>query len=231
LGAKQVDIRDLATKEGAWNQYSNAVKDNIGKFKTAISKQNILNFFHDVTPKSYLRDTVVGNNIKPIKDLVTNSPNRQIGTGVFQTVALGLLGYDALKHTHDAYLSAKAKEDGTFKSKLNTYKETAVAFGKYAFRNIATWEAAGVGAAIGRAVVPLALGPVSLGGIAVGTVVGIAAQKALDHTMKTGSQDPVQQEKARKKKLEEMHKSALAARSAKSGSEENAQNPFKIQPA
>jgi hypothetical protein len=55
-----------------------------------------------------------------------------------------------------------------------------------------------VGAAIGRALIPIALGGVSLGGIAVGAAVGLGAQKVLNHVLKTGEQDPINKNGAKK---------------------------------
>jgi hypothetical protein len=229
LGRDQIPVGEVS-----WSKYTQAVNNNLKPFKDAIQSKNVGHFFKNVTPKGYLKETVVESNIRPIKDLVTNSPNKQIGTGVFQTAAIGLMGYDVVKHGYDAYQNAKAKEDGSFKSKLNTYKETAVALGKYTFRDGATWEAAGVGAAIGRAVLPLALGPVSLGGIAVGALVGLAAQKGLDYAMKTGDKDPAEKETALRKQKAEQEKSQkvlVNSHSSKSNSEQVQQNPFRVQPA
>jgi hypothetical protein len=224
----KLENRQIPAGELTWSKYTQTVRSNLSPFREAIKPKNIGNFFKDVTPKSYFKETVIENNIKPIKDLVTNSPNKQVGTGLFQTAAIGLMGYDVVKHTYDAYQNAKAKEDGSFKSKLNTYKEAAVAMGKYTFRDGATWEAAGVGAAIGRAVLPLALGPVSLGGIAVGALVGLAAQKALDSAMKTGDKDPAEKETAQRKQKAEQEKSQKAL-SAKSNNGQAQQNPFHVQ--
>lgn len=193
LGREQLPLQNVST-----STFTQTVQENLKPFKKAIQSKNTGNFFDGVTAKSYVKDTVIERNIRPIKDLVTNSPDKQVGTGIFQTAALGLIGYDVLKHTSDAYKHAKAQENGSLKSKLNTYKEATVAFGKYTFRDGASWEAAGAGAAIGRALIPIALGPVSLGGIAVGAMVGLAAQKAMNHVLKTGEQDPIHQEKTKK---------------------------------
>jgi hypothetical protein len=193
LGREQVPLQKLSP-----STYAQTVERNVKPFRDAIQSKNIGDFFKGVTPQSYLKDTVIDRNIRPIKDLVTNNPNKQVGTGIFQTAALGLMGYDVLKHTADAYKHAKAQEDGTLKSKLNTYKEATKAFGKYTVRDGASWESAGVGAAIGRALIPIALGGVSLGGIAVGAAVGLGAQKVLNHVLKTGEQDPINKNGAKK---------------------------------
>lgn len=203
-GAKQLhsysDILHLknnkiAMKDLSWSKYAETVKGNTRGFMTAIKPTEVKGFFYDTTAKKYMKETLIKGNTQPVKELFSNNPNKEIGSGLFRLGAGVLTGYDVLKHTRDAYRTAKAQEDGSFKSRLHTYKETGVAFTKYVIRDAATWEAAGFGAAIGRAVIPLALGGLPIGGIAIGALVGLAAQRVLDSALKTGSKDPVQQQK------------------------------------
>lgn len=182
----------FSLKEASWPKYSETVKTNVETLKQSVRADGVKSLFQGVTPKNYFKNTVIENNVKPFRDVWNNAPDKQIGTAAIRAGAMGLMGFDVLKHTHDAYKLAKAKEDGSLRSKLHTLKETTTAFGKYTVRDGATWEAAGLGAAIGKAVIPIALGGVSLGGIAAGALVGLAAQKMLDKTLKTGSKDPVQ---------------------------------------
>ncbi|MCE3235345.1 MAG: hypothetical protein K0Q50_1525 [Vampirovibrio sp.] len=183
---------NFAPKEFNWSNYTETVNRNLATFKQNIQTDGGKHFFKGVSPKGYVKNTVIENNIKPFRDVWNNAPDKQIGTAAIRAGAMGLMGFDVLKHTHDAYKLAKAKEDGSIRSKLHTLKETTTAFGKYSVRDGATWEAAGIGAAIGKAVIPVALGGVSLGGIAAGALVGLGVQRMLDKTLKTGSKDPVQ---------------------------------------
>ncbi len=200
----KLGTKNLSPNELNWSNYTQAVKQNTQGFRSAIQSGNARNFFKDVSLKGYVTGTLGEKNFKPIKDVLTHNPNTEWGTATIRTAAAGLMGYDVMKHTSDAYKLAKAKEDGTFKSRLNTLKATGSAFTKYTLRDGATWEAAGMGAAIGRAVIPIALGGVSMGGIAVGALVGIGAQKLLDRALKTGNRDPVQQQKKRNKEASNM---------------------------
>lgn len=185
----------LKPGEMTWSNYSKTVRQNLEQYRHGAPK----NLFKDVSLKSYVNGTLVEKNFRPIQDAVTNRASTEWGTVAFRTAAAGLMGFDVFKHTNDAYKLAKAKEDGSLKGTLNTFKESGKAFGKYTFRDGATWEAAAVGAAVGKAVIPVALGSVSLGGVAVGALVGIGAQKMLDKALKTGDKDPVQQQKNREK--------------------------------
>jgi hypothetical protein len=184
LGQQQTNVHQVT-----WNAYKKDVQANLSEFKKRIKPGSGAGFF-DTSPKNYLKNTVWRLNIDPSKQLIKNSHNKELGTSLFRTAAVGLLGYDVYKHTADAYTRNKALEDGTWKSKWCTCRETAKAFGKYSFRDGASWEVAGVGAAVGKALVPIALGGISLGGIAVGALAGVAAEKCLDHALKTGDQDP-----------------------------------------
>lgn len=195
----KLDSKHFSPKEFTWSKYKQTVNENLQAAKHSLKTDGAKGFFQGVTPKSYFKNTVIENNIKPFRDVVNNSPDKQVGTAAIRAGAMGLMGFDVLKHTNDAYKMAKAKEDGSIGSKLHTLKETSTAFGKYVVRDGGTWEAAGIGAAIGKAVIPMALGGVSLGGIAAGALVGLAAQRMLDKTLKTGSRDPVQQAKQKEK--------------------------------
>ena len=189
LGTKQVPLQEL-NKES----FSSTVKSNVGQLTDSLKAENRGEFFKDVTAKDYLKKTVVNENIKPIKELVTNHPNQEIGTGLFRTAAVSLMGLDVLKHTREAYKQAKAKENGSILSQWSTAAETTKAFCKYSFRDGTSWEAAGVGAAIGKAIIPIALGGISLGGIAVGALAGVATEQVLDKVLNTGKHDPIKQE-------------------------------------
>jgi hypothetical protein len=187
LGTKQTPIHKMS-----WERLINTIKFNVREFGPWMKPSNIGRFFAHTNGKEYLKKTVLNANFQPVKDLTHTNSNRQIGTGLVRTFVLGLMGYDVLKHTHTAYQHAKAQEDGTFKSKLHTYKETSKAFGKYSLRDGTSWEVMGVGAAIGRAILPIAICGVSAGGIIIGALAGILAERAMDKLLHTGAHDPVQ---------------------------------------
>jgi len=139
---------------------------------------------------NYFKNTVVRGNVQPITNMFTNPQNREVGTGLLRSVGLGFMGFDIFKNARIAYRHAKAQEDGTFRSKLRTYAQTAKAAAKYTARDGTGWEFAAIGATLGKAVLPIALGGISFGGIILGAVFGLAAEKALDKVLHTGKHDP-----------------------------------------
>jgi hypothetical protein len=189
LGTQQVPVHKFSM-----DRLHSTVKSNLSTFTEAVKPKNMGSFFKDTSVKNYFQKTVVQGNFKPAKDLLTNSPDKEIGTGLFRTAAVGLMGYDVVKHTQTAYKQAKAQEDGSIKSKVHTATETVKALGKYTLRDGTSWEAAGAGGAIGKALIPVALGGISMGGILVGALVGVATEKLLDKALKTGEHDPVKQQ-------------------------------------
>ncbi len=153
----------------------------------------------NVGPQTFAKETLYQRNAQPVKDLFTGKSGANLGTNLLTTAGLGLVGFDVLKNTRDTYKDAKAREDGSFGSKVDTAQATAGAFGKYTARNAATWEAAGFGAAIGSRAIPITFKGVGLGGVLGGAIAGVAAQKVMNKVLKTGDKDPVQQRKARQK--------------------------------
>lgn len=191
LGDKEIQLKDFN-----WKAFKEKVKGNTALYnKTGIKQvgQDIGKIFTREGFKGYLRNTVWETNVKPIRELFSNSQEKAIGSGIFRVAAFSVIGWDILKHTRDAYRHAKSKEDGTLSGRLRTWSNTGLAFMKYAMRGLVSWEVAGIGLAIGRAILPIALGPISLGGILVGGLFGALAQKGLDKILKTGSQDPAAQ--------------------------------------
>lgn len=136
--------------------------------------------------KLYGRQTLLNSNVKPIKDLLTNSPDKNWGAGLSRLFALGFAGFDVIKNTKETY---DQTQDGF---------EAATAAAKYSVRALATWELAGIGLAIGKAILPFALGPIPLGGILVGALVAALSQKLLDPILKTGDSDPNRKSKQEK---------------------------------
>lgn len=197
LGTEQIPIRQVSIE-----RLRNTVNGNLSEFKAALKPGNASAFFGETTAKSFMRDTVVKSNLRPVHQLMTNHPDKQIGTGIFRTAAIGLMGYDVVKHTYDAYQDGKSKENGSFNSKVNTYYQTAKAFGKYVFRDGVSWEMAGVGATLAKALIPIAIGGISIPAILVGAAVGVGVEKGLDHILDTGDKDPIEQKKhAEKERL------------------------------
>lgn len=187
LGNEQTPVNKLS-----WNRLSDNVQSNLKNFKEWIKPNNIKDFFAHTSTSGYLKNTVYRGNIQPIKDMGTAAKRTDgdVGTGVFKTLGMSLLGFDVVRHGYDAYKNAKSQEDGSLKSKWHTAAATVKETGKYAARDGTSWEFAGIGAAIGKAILPVAIGGVSLGGIAAGALLGLLAEKGMDKLLHTGDKDP-----------------------------------------
>lgn len=184
LGTEQVRASQFS-----WEKMKQTVSKNISGFGKDLKAGNI-------SPKTYFQETLWRRNVEPVKNLFTGNSTKTLGQGLINTGGAALVGYDVLKNTTATYKDAKAREDGSFSGKLNTAKETTVAFGKYGARDATSWEAASVGGAIGKAVMPISIKGVPIGGVLFGALGGVLGQKTMNHVLKTGDLDPVQQRKA-----------------------------------
>ena len=189
---------------GSVHSYSNLLK--MGDKSVALNKFNLSDFKSTVksnlsevgkqpggllregtTLKSYLKNTVVGENVKPIKELFTKGADgkffgadKKIGAGVGRAAGLAYMATSVFKEGKAAYQQAKAQEDGSFGSKLKTFASTGVAVVKEAAKSAISWEAAGAAFAIGKAILPIAAGGIPLGGILIGALGGALVNTALD---------------------------------------------------
>lgn len=159
LGRSDASLR---VNPGAFEYHTVAWKDlfKSGKYTDAV-RQNFARAFQaseatgGLTPGQYLsnnpggffKNTVVNGNLKRIADTLKDGKNP--GSGVMSALGLGLLGFDVLATTQDAYDIAKAKEDGTFRSQLNTWGSTAKTFVTKSAKNLVCWEVGTIGFSLG----------------------------------------------------------------------------------
>lgn len=172
LGDKTMDVRNFN-----WEGFKNLVSENTQRFRDTLKGTSGEKFFSDTTARSYFKNTVVENNIKPIKDLFSDNPDKQIGSGVFRLFGFGLMAADIMHHTRNKYNEMKSQEDGSLGSKIHTLFETAKTMGKYTLRSAASWEIGGLAFAAGRALIPLSIGGVALPGILIGALAGAVVQE------------------------------------------------------
>lgn len=182
LGTEQVRADRFS-----WQDVRKTASQNISGFGQDLKAGNI-------SPRSYFQETVVQRNVQPVKSLF--SGGQVTGQGMINSFGGALVGYDLFRNTRDTYKDASARENGAGGSRADTIKESATAFGKYAVRDGVTWEAAGVGNAIGKALMPVTFRGVPIGGVLFGALGGVTAQKGMNRVLKTGDHDPVQQRKA-----------------------------------
>jgi hypothetical protein len=168
----------LALQELSWKNYTNRVRKNTAGLFRALESEVRRSFFQGITLKSYLQEVIWQGNIKPIKDLMTGGSNLKLGSSLAGVAGLGLLGWDILSNTYQAYQQAKTQEDGTIQSKWKTLHATGMAFLTQAFKSLVTWEVAGLGFAIGKALIPIGTFPV--GGILMGALMAAVAYKVIN---------------------------------------------------
>jgi hypothetical protein len=173
LGTDKVDIRHFNM-----TQYKETVQKNLQNAKNPFTLEAAKKLGNAETWKSYGRQTLIQNNFKPIKDLMSNEPNKNWGAGLSRIFGLGYAGYDVVKHTKETW------------EQTHDISATAMAAGKYLVRAAALWEVAGVGAAVGSAVLAVSAGPVWIGAILGGTLFALIGSKILNPILRTGDSDP-----------------------------------------
>jgi hypothetical protein len=185
LGTEQV-------KEGqfSWKTFRQTAAANVSQFGKGLQAG-------EFSPTAYARETLGQRNFEPVKNLLTSNAGSSLGQSVLSTVGVGLAGYDVMKNTRDTYKDAKAREAQG--EQVNKTQETLTALGKYTLRDAVSWEVAGAGFAVGKAVMPISIKGVPVGGIMFGAMGGVASQKGMNSLLKTGDKDPVQQRKALEK--------------------------------
>jgi hypothetical protein len=175
LGTDKVDLRNFNM-----TKYKETVQKNLQNAKNPFTLEAAKKLTNAETLKSYGRQTLVQNNFKPVKDLVTNSPDKNWGGGLSRIFGFGFAGFDVVKNT-------KATWEQT-----HDISETAMAAGKYTLRAAAIWELAGIGAAIGHAILPITIGALPLGPIVIGALLAVVGTKLLNPLLGTGDSDPNQ---------------------------------------
>ncbi len=129
--------------------------------------------------KRYLKNTVWEGHTRDLRNLFDkNVTDKKLGTGAVRIFALGSVAYDIGKTTKDSYQQAKVQEDGSLKSRLNTYLTTGKTFAKKTTKNLILWEVVGAGMALGKALIPLGTFPI--GGIITAAFCAAGASKVLD---------------------------------------------------
>jgi hypothetical protein len=165
-------------QELSWENYRGQVKANFSDLRDALKPTNRHLFFQGVSLKSYLKEVLWEGNIKPIKDLCRGGEGLKLGSSLAGVAGLGLLGWGIIVSSRQAYQNAKAKEDGTSGSKWNTLAATVGAFVSKSVKSLISWEAAGLGFAFGKALIPIGAFPI--GGILVGALVAALVYSQLN---------------------------------------------------
>jgi hypothetical protein len=191
LGTEQVKGSQLS-----WNNIKQTASANVSQFGKAIRAG-------EFSPSAYARETLVQRNFQPVQNLLTGNAGAAMGQSVLATAGVALAGFDVMKNTSDTYKDAKAREANG--EQVNKTGETLAAMGKYTLRDAVSWEVAGAGFSVGKAVMPLSVKGVPVGGVLFGAMGGVVAQKGMNTLLKTGDKDPVQQRKA----LENAQKESL----------------------
>ena len=162
LGGERIPLSEMSVKN-----YTQAVSNNFKPLGTALKNtatRQAGGLMEGVSARSYLRDTVYKGNVNDITNLFksdTASTGKQIGTGLAKAGGIGLMAFDVFKGAKNTYDAYSAQEDGSAGSKMQTYLETGKTVVKKTLKNAVAWEAAGMGFAVGSALLPVA-GPVGM---------------------------------------------------------------------
>ncbi len=167
--------RHVPWRELSATRYHQQVRANCDGFREQVKATGFKNLFEGVTPSRYLKETVWGENIRPIKELFRTSTN--CFSNLAATAGLGLMGWHVFRNTTNAYHAAQAEEDGTVEGRLKTWSATLAALMGQAFKNLVCWEAASLGLVIGKALIPVGAFPI--GGILVGALAATAVYTLL----------------------------------------------------
>jgi hypothetical protein len=170
----QVAISEIIGSGGI-RKYVQAVSQNLGGFRPG----NIANNVREIgSVGGFVQNTLVGGNVSSIAQAL--STGRRIFTAGASGVGLGLMGFSVLDKTAKVYHHEKSQEDGSLGSQLNTLGKTAVTFASQGAKHLVSWEASGIGFALGAALVPVAGLVAPLAGIALGSVFSVVADALLD---------------------------------------------------
>jgi hypothetical protein len=121
--------------------------------------------------------------------LASGRSNLKLGSSLAGVAGLALLGWDILNNTARAYQNAKTQEDGSISSKWKTWQATGKVFLTQTFKSLVTWEVAGLGFALGKALIPIGTFPV--GGILMGALLASVAYRLLSKTLPTPPPQPI----------------------------------------
>lgn len=160
----------------SWKSFKDTVFKNTYEFRQAIKPGQARSFFTEISPKAYAKETLWQGNIHPLKELLSGS-RQNLFKNLTYSAGMGLIGYELIKTGFKQYKHWKNKEDGSISSKWHTAYKTGKAVCQKALQSLASWEAAGVGMAIGRALLPI--GSIPVGGILVGALFATIAYKAI----------------------------------------------------
>ncbi|HEY9687634.1 MAG TPA: hypothetical protein V6C52_11725 [Coleofasciculaceae cyanobacterium] len=198
-GAKNLSYADILrlqhhtmSEPFTWAGFKSQLGKNFNGLTAAIRSGEIKKGFFSnegITLKKYLRETVVGNNIDPLRNFKDN-----IGSAGLRSFCYAFMANDIFKATRTAYRNAKSAEDGTFVGQLKTYTEATEAFLAQTVKSGAAWEAGGIGMALGQAIPLCSLTlfgiAVPVVGILVGALLGGIVHQALEHISPTPKEKP-----------------------------------------
>lgn len=174
-------------KDLSWKAYKEQVWKNTSDFRDALKHENRSHFFDGVSAKSFVQDVLWDGNIHPFQELVGDTPRVNLGSNFAYIGGLGLLGWGIWDTTRKVYQQAHQQEDGTWQSQCHTWVETAQAFAGQTIKSLTSWEAAGVGMAIGKALIPITWFP--FGGILMGSLFGTGMYAILSKWLPDAKRD------------------------------------------
>jgi len=141
---------------------------------------NFKNFeFSPIAPKDYFKHVIMQYNLGNVAEDIRDG---RILPALGRIAGLSSLIYSVVLGTQLAFQEAKQKEDGTFKGRLNTLGQTALACVKETAKSIAAWELGTIGYMLGAGLVCLGTIPRMIAGIFVGGLLETGLKKLFNES-------------------------------------------------
>jgi hypothetical protein len=139
------DSGGMKKTEVNWDTYKNKVTQNFAGTREAVQNGTL---FKGVTPGDYFKKTVWGENVRPIKNMVTSGTD--YGSGGVRLLGLGTIVATVGGKTSESFHNAKAKGD----SNLQAGIQAAGTFAGQTVKSLTGWEVGLAAYAVGKAALP-----------------------------------------------------------------------------
>jgi hypothetical protein len=167
LGNETVSLKSALSEKG---KLAKVIRRNTFEWPV-----KLLSLFQEMDYKALFRERME-DNFKPIKDLLTNSPDKQLGSGLARVFGFGLMAYDICKNAKETFLKSRQNGDGL----LSATGKTLANIAKSTLQDMTSWEAGSLGFVIGRTLLPITLFSVPIVGVLVGVVAGTVTHQCIE---------------------------------------------------
>jgi hypothetical protein len=167
LGNETISLKSALSEKG---KLAKVIRRNT--FEWPVKLRSL---FQEMDYKALFRERME-DNFKPIKDLLKNSPDKQLGSGLARVFGFGLMTYDICKNAKEAFLKSRQNGDGL----LSATGKTLANIAKSTLQDMTSWEAGSLGFVLGRTLLPITLFSVPIVGVLVGVVAGTLTHQCIE---------------------------------------------------